>query len=399
MNNLMSVKVTAVFNFLVFLSVASIYSYFEIVFFPAVCVIALLALFNLKKNGSSIPAILYLIFSIYVLLSLFWTYNEQESVKASFYIFFLYLTVFLSVIVIGSDQSNVKSFVYACILGFLVVNLRNFFSEQTGFYRLGGVAGQSNALGLISSASAILCFSYYVLFYSRSTTVEKLFLLATGLLSVYFLVRSGSRGAFISLLVPVVFYYFRFKTRIRLRSIFYVVLAILVIAFIVMQLANTPLFNRLLLLPSAIGLDFGTVNNLGYDYKEAGDSSRVYIAEIVLKEFLNNPVLGHGLGSFKYFSEFSYTHNSFLEMIFSLGILGMLVFYFPLLFVFVKSFRSGFSVEERRVRKAIQSLVLYFLLSGLSIPNFQNKSQIYSVILILVLYSLLVNRRTVFGGR
>lgn len=391
-------KTIVVSGVLVFFSVASIYSGLEMVFFPALVLMCALMFYQRRLAGFCTLNCFYLIFSVYVIYSILWTYNSGDGVKASFYVFFLYLTVFFLVALIAGRLLNIKVFLWFCILGFLVVNVRNILSPAEEIYRLGGVAGQPNTLGLISSAGAILSFFYFSLFSRQCSRIEKVILVCTFTLSIYFLVRSGSRGAFISLVVPIILYSLRFKYLLRPRHLVFILSAVVLAAAFIIKFSDAPLLSRLLLLPNALGIDLATGASVGQDYKNSADSSRVWIAELALTKFMDRPILGHGVGSFGYMSEFSYTHNAYLEMIFTLGIVGMLLFYGPLVYMFLYSFSSRVVATDKDMAVALRCLIVYFILAGLSIPNYQNKTQIYILVLIVSLYAALTLRRKSEGS-
>lgn len=80
---------------------------------------------------------------------------------------------------------------------------------------------------------------------------------------------------------------------------------------------------------------------------------------IGLELFLSmNPIFGLGLNNFKYLSGYwTYSHNNYIELLCSLGIVGILVFYVPLIYFTVQAFL----LWRKRVPGAILPLTILVL--------------------------------------
>ncbi len=254
------------------------------------------------------------------------------------------------------------------------------------FVRFGGIAEQSNALALLSSTFCVISVTYLYMyedgFFKRNIVYLSLFI------SLFFLVISGSRGGVISFTVFLIILYFsKFSNFLNLKFLAITSLLFLILIFNFSYISQLPFFQRLLLLPQALGFEF-----FDYEYdaalRMAADDTRINLADITFDKFFENPLLGYGIYSFGYFSEFSYTHNNFLEIIFSLGVLGVFLFYFPFFYILLKTFLIKDDFLSKYVM-ILRALIVYYLISGMSLPNFSSKIQLFVVVIIFSYYSIL----------
>jgi len=60
-----------------------------------------------------------------------------------------------------------------------------------------------------------------------------------------------------------------------------------------------------------------------------------------LRGWLKSPIFGHGIDSFRYFSQYgTYSHNNYVELLYSTGIIGTSVYYGYSLILTYKLFKS-----------------------------------------------------------
>ena len=103
-------------------------------------------------------------------------------------------------------------------------------------------------------------------------------------------------------------------------------------------------------------------NNLGYRFVAAidylnggtGDASiymRSWYIQTGLTHFKNSPILGHGLNCFKLIpgSRGTYSHNNFVELLFSLGIVGTASFYSIHLFTLLYGIKNYFVMDKENI--------------------------------------------------
>lgn len=69
------------------------------------------------------------------------------------------------------------------------------------------------------------------------------------------------------------------------------------------------------------------------------DNGRNDIIKVFYPEFLNKPLLGHGIKSFEYYTGIIYPHNFIYQLLFDLGIIGTLIIMIPICLSVVKIFK------------------------------------------------------------
>jgi len=375
--------------FSVFFLVSTLYSSINIVFFPLIFILFFLLCFSSIKIKVNIPILIYILFMIFTCMSLIWTINFYNSLVQTFFIFFICLSILIFYWYLKEDNKKVEKFIFFIILASFLINLRNLiilFLGGLDFVRFGGVAEQSNALALLSSTFCIISVTYLYMYecniFRRNIVYLSLFI------SLFFLVISGSRGGVISFLIFLIILYFsKFSNFLNLKFLAIISLLFFIFIFNFSYISQLPFFQRLLLLPQALGFEF-----FDYEYdaslRMAADDTRINLADIALAKFSEKPLLGYGIYSFGYFSEFSYTHNNFLEIIFSLGVFGILLFYFPFLYILLKTFLIKDKLLDK-YKMILRALIIYYFVSGMSLPNFSSKIQLFVVVIIFSYYSIL----------
>ena len=381
--------------FSVFLLISTLYSVINIIFFPLVFILFFLLCSSSVKLKINIPILFLILFMIFTCMSLIWTINFYNSLVQTFFIFFIFLSILVFYWFIKEDNSKIEKFIFYIILASFVINIRNLiflFLGGLDFVRFGGISEQSNALALLSSTLCVVSVTYlYVYksdFFKRNIAYLSLFI------SLFFLVISGSRGGVVSFAIfLLVLYFSKFSNFLNLKFLATTFLLFLIFVFNFNYISQLPFFQRLLLLPQALGFEF-----FDYEYdaalRMAADDTRINLADIALAKFFENPLLGYGIYSFGYFSEFSYTHNNFLEIIFSLGLFGVSLFYFPFFYIFIKTFLIKNVFLNKHIM-ILRALIVYYFVSGMSLPNFSSKIQLFVVVIIFSYYSILNFHRNI----
>ena len=83
------------------------------------------------------------------------------------------------------------------------------------------------------------------------------------------------------------------------------------------------------------------------------DNGRNDINKVFLAEFLNKPLIGHGIKSFAYYTGIIYPHNFIYQLLFDLGIIGTLIIINPICVSVVKIFRKIDRYENATVLIAL----------------------------------------------
>ena len=234
-------------------------------------------------------------------------------------------------LVIKKDMRHaLKLFMFASLLfTFVIVTLSSSIIFQS---RLGtsinimGVSVDYNA----NDISRIFAFSYLIALYEFLSSKNKLFLISI----IWFLllvILTGSRtGLLIAILGSGLLMFFLYPTK-RTRNIllFLILFGILYVAVMYIPWLYNIAGSRLEVLMNVI---------LGKEVEEASLLSRLGYIKLGWIYFLEKPWTGYGLDCFRLLHNAyeTYSHNNYIELLFSGGIIGFSLYYFPIIVIIIK---------------------------------------------------------------
>lgn len=206
-----------------------------------------------------------------------------------------------------------------------------------------------------------------------------------------FILLSGTRKALLVLAIMLVVYYcFRYPRKLpRLVLIFAVAAALC--GYLLM---NVEFLYR------SIGIRMESL--LSYLTGEEGDASilsREGFIELGMAYFRQEPFRGHGAGCFQLLQGAygTYSHNNFVELLFSLGIPGTVAFYMMHLYVLL---RSGYEWIKHKNQNAL--LALAIVIGAIAIDYAQVTYYSRDALLILflchALYAVPAEKKCVSGN-
>lgn len=163
---------------------------------------------------------------------------------------------------------------------------------------------------------------------------------------------TGSRKALVMMLVFCFAYVFLWKREKNIVKFFGRLLLVVGICAIVVLL-----LMKVEILYNSIGNRLETLY-LQWIQGEDADASaitREKMIEVGLQMFKKEPLLGFGHNAFKLGGGwFTYSHNNYVELLCSLGIIGFLIYYIPLAYFTIEAFR----LWRRGVQPAVLPLVI-----------------------------------------
>lgn len=269
--------------------------------------------------------ILY-IFSYFVL-------DEKDDAK------YLYVALYLS---------GVSLFIYTLI----TYGFSGYIQMIQNGMRLGGLIANENGYGRVYALAGICSFYYFL---SKSTGIIKCIHLAfTGLFLVNIL-ASGSRGAALIIVIGIfLISFFKFGA----TKIWKFALIMAVLAFVFWNAIQLPQFNMI------YNRFLGVVG----DHQEASALGRSDMLKEGIQLFFKTPLFGTGLYSFSVLSKFgTYSHNNYIEVLVSLGIVGFLLFYGPLLSVTKKVCSIFHRSRDNTAIMVLAILVIYILVGMITV--------------------------------
>jgi O-antigen ligase len=295
----------------------------------------------------------FLAFGVFAYLSIFWAGNSSGAAVSA---------VGLAVNIIGAvgvwvglwNGVKLESIGYAALIGAsvqAVTALNQFLAGEFSagaFLRAEGLTGNANALTIQLSLAAFVVLITLRRFRWAPVMAVLLVVVAT--------IVSGSR--------KVAFVWFA--------------LALLLLQYISARLHTSTLFRLAFLfcLPLAVFLVFTyrdvifePIQNLyvyerfqgAIDGTESSANVRSAMIEQGLALWRDSPVYGYGIEQFRHLSSFNtYSHNNYVELLVSFGVIGFALYYGVLLIIFLRSL-IGFRQRSPYAALSFGAIVLLLL--------------------------------------
>ncbi|WP_026894267.1 O-antigen ligase family protein [Clostridiisalibacter paucivorans] len=289
--------------------------------------------------------IIWLTMFIFLLVSsLLWTKNIE-------YTFGYIKNGVLIIITLGYISNLVKTkkelfeiisiFVYAAAINALFIILLIDFSSL-GLSRLriifDGYEWNANRIGTLM---ALATYANIVIRNQNTIKINKNFNSFLALVFSVIALISGSRQAFFVLVFSPLMYLYLLNKRKRIKYILIGSISMYFLFFIVMN--NQALFNMIGMRIQSLLSIFLSVESKSQAVQYS-DEVRLLMMRFGLKEFMNNPIIGHGMGSYKVlyglnFGREMYAHNNYIELLVGLGMTGFIVYYYILVNIVKQSLR------------------------------------------------------------
>ena len=229
----------------------------------------------------------------------------------------------------------------------LLVNFALNATQVKGRYSLGTNA---NTVGV--SAAYLFGFLFY------KAKAENWRKITPNLLSVAMIIVTlftGSRKALLMIGLFVAAYMFMWMPERNLKKILGRIVGLVVSAAVLWFL-----LMKVDVLYESVGNRLETLFLYWFRGEEVDASaiSRDNMSTIAIEIFKQHPILGNGHNAVKYLSRYqTYSHNNYLEILCSVGIVGFALYYFPLFYFTVQAF----ILWRKRVSGAILPLMVLVL--------------------------------------
>lgn len=333
--------------------------YFSMAFLGISCIIYILLFSQLKIK------ILSLFTPVLVLYSLIGTmiYSHDYKLWISLVLlclsFYVFLMAFKAVGVSNLLRITIISISVFSVV-FIVFYRKDFFDFLalfSGTKRLGYDFDNPNGVGAYESL--LFACSLYLLLFSKSKW--KFLYLISITLSLIVGWSTGSRTFFFSLLIfIVILLFFKFKKR---KLIFFIGLSFFVISLIVV-----------LSLPFMSGIRDRLLQSLNTLFGNGGDFDRSTFIRSIWFDYglflgTKNLIFGYGAGGFSIFSGLeTYAHSNYVEVLCNFGIVGFLIFYGNLIFLFFLSMKV-----KNNTKAFVISFCIYYFIIGISTVFYYKK--------------------------
>lgn len=280
-----------------------------------------------KKVYVNYSMILIFLFDFLCLISMFWAIDKESALTRTCALFIL-LTIYIVIwnaIAEYEDKVDIlikMIFISGFLLSIYVVmyyGVTDYIAMLVKGKRIGTEINNVNAIGLYTSLSVVVCL-FMILF---KNNYKYLFVM---LMPLIVALGTGSRKVMLILLVStLILYYIKYRNKINITNILKILISIIVIITI---LFRVPYFNNIK------ERFYNTINSLIKGEKIEGESAkeRTLFLEYGWEQFKETPILGIGINNTRHITmeavgRMTYLHNNYIELLTSLGVIGMFIYY------------------------------------------------------------------------
>lgn len=307
-----------------------------------------------EKNDIPLKANIFwvFLFIFWSLLSSIWALDTMTAfgnVLSIVQTFSLNICIFIYL----KNGKKIKIFYSTFILASLTLLMRIILTTSLsdwGTERIGGSLGYNqNNVGMIFAFSAILLFSRALL---KKNKRDFVLFLAFTILSFF----TGSRKAFLlTVLAPTLLINLKGRSKKLIRNIMFSVILFLILFNLVMNIE---------LLYEVIGIRIERGLEMFFGSSSTVDKSAITRLDLIdraLTVFKNKPMSGIGIDNFKLVNNYNtYAHNNYFELMASLGIIGLFLYYWYPIYILIKSLKK--LLMQNKEYAIISTLIISILI-------------------------------------
>lgn len=338
------------------------------------------------------PITILFIFSGFMILTYFYSYSPDLVLVRSitmmqlavFSIFaYNYLDCHLKI------ERTLNALEFAGLLLFFTLFLNG---ELFGGGRAGSTIGDVNTLGIYVSLIASISLWRYL--YRRRKLSGFIFILLSTLTLL-----TGSRSALVVLFIVVTIFLFLWLRGPIVRRLFYIFL----ISILILPILNYLIFE-VPLLYNTIGIRIESmidiISGRNSSIQEQSTQTRTFFILYGTEMFIQRPFFGWGIESFRQkigdmTGFYTYSHNNYIELLFSLGIVGFSLYYSIYIYIIKRIIilLKGVSLKNKKYFDkdfyvlAI-GLVIGLLVKDLFLVLYYQKAEILFLIIIIAIINL-----------
>jgi len=326
----------------------------------------------------------YFLFVIFALMSSFWAKDFNIAMFKSFQLISIGINIFLIFNIIKNYHIE-DYFLYGVLLGsfFNFLFALELVPHPFDIYllsRLTGTVGNPNALSVVMIISIFVSIVYLTKYKEKSNVFLYYYQYINIILALYLIIMTVSRKGIVFGFALVLL-----QVLVSMKDVksFFRLIIIGVIGFFIF--ANFTNLDDLWALYDKVIYRFTVLNEgLAHTDSHAGSTGiRLYLAEIGLELFKNNPLIGVGVNNFRTYSPGGlYSHNNYVELLAGVGLIGTMAFYSIYIFIFQKIVQ----VKKSDVKFIFTFFLLVLLGMDIASVSYYNKLILYTL---LITYMLL----------
>lgn len=236
-----------------------------------------------------------------------------------------------------------KSYEWGSALLFIILYYTNnlFTDERIG----GSFTGNSNTFALFMMVAFF--FTSWLFLYYENNKYKKVIAGVVMIMDIITVLLSGARKSVIACMIYIVILFlYKQDKKGRIHIIRNVILIGLVLFYLWKLMISNPY------LYDVVGNRMESLINqlLGNEVMIKGSSSylREEYRHAAIVGWLKSPIWGHGYDSFHFYNAVVnghdvYSHNNFTELLYNMGVVGFIVYYFEYFKIFIFGFKSKVS--------------------------------------------------------
>jgi O-antigen ligase len=320
-----------IIKFVVFTTICIVYAFSNIRMMSLLIqfiFLFLMTLYILKEGKLKITIHFYwmMTFILWALFTALFSYNATASMNDVINISLKFLSY--TVLIMFIDNKKKYYFVLKAIaIAGLILCLRVFFLTPTdiwGSSRIGKDFGLNpNTIGMVLSYSAI-AFTYLGIKCNKK--LYFLFIVPLAFIGLL----TGSRKAFLMIIGGIFLLLFLNIKKLKSKLLF-IVTAILSVLVIYQIIMNIPYLYEIL------GKRIDITNIINQQFT-ASTNTRLLMIKEGWQLFAQRPIIGYGLENYRIISSFrTYSHNNYIELFVSTGLVGVLIYYSLPIWILVSS--------------------------------------------------------------
>lgn len=321
--------------------------------------------FFIRRSKLSLYTIWSMGFAFLAIIST--TYAPDKSAAMRWAVSIVQVVIFGNLIVpyFRDGQRNVHIFLVSYLVSLVALGIRVLLSaplEQLMSTRLGESIGvNANLMGFLFVIGAHISLYYSIV--ERKWSVLPIFLLFS-VVSLF----SGSRRAIFILLVGIVLLFILSSKKPIHILLALFVSALFVIGFVFLSFHWEPLREILgVRIQSLLSIFQGGTG-------DGSTITRINMVKTGIEMFYQKPIIGWGLHAFTDTTSFAtYSHNNYIEVLVTWGIVGFVWYYSFWLFVVMNGIKLLVRLEHSHLISLSVTLLLLFFIDDFGVVRFYNE--------------------------
>lgn len=253
----------------------------------------------------------------------------------------------LELFVYGSFAGTISLF----IIGWRTVLEGRFLYSTDKFMFLGvSVSGSSNYTGFICAIAFLMAMVSWI-----KEKKSKFIYLGGLFASTVFL--TGSRKSLALMVIASILLLYKMYPKEKIRN---VLLSIVVLCVTYFLITDIPVLYDIMGSRIESALNFF---NTG-ETSEGSIYARYRFIELGMHYFYLQPINGYGLDSFRFLNDGIYSHNNYVEMLVSGGVIGAFLFYSTYLYTLVKVAIASKKAEIQEIRMILNMFIIMIIMKA-----------------------------------